>query len=332
MVTMEPMTLLLNRSDVQSLMPFDDLLAAMDRVFAAHARGETLGTGLIHGHGIDGEFHIKAGGLKGERPYYAVKANGGFFRNRERFGLPNIQGAIILFDAVKGYPVALMDSVEITGQRTAATTALAARYLAREGARVLTLIGTGRQGRLHLRALARVLTMERVFVAGRDTAKLEAFANEMSAELGIPVAVSEAEAAIRQSDVVVTCTPARAALFPADWVKGGAFVAAVGADSPAKQEMDPKLFASAKVVVDVLEQCAEVGDLHHAVAAGVVERADVFGTLGEVAAGLKPGRESEAEIIIFDSTGTALQDAGAAALVYENAMMKGLGTKFDLFS
>jgi alanine dehydrogenase len=326
------MTLLLNRSDVQSLMPFDDLLAAMDRVFAAHARGETLGTGLIHGHGVDGEFHIKAGGLKGEHPYYAVKANGGFFRNRERFGLPNIQGAIILFDALKGYPVALMDSVEITGQRTAATTALAARYLARKGAGVLTLIGTGRQGRLHLRALSRVLRLERVFVAGRDAGKLEAFAEEMSAELGIPVSASEAEAAIRQSNVVVTCTPSRAALFPAKWVQAGTFVAAVGADSPAKQEMDPALFATAKVVVDVMEQCAEVGDLHHAIAAGVIEREDILGTLGEVAAGLKPGRETDAEIILFDSTGTALQDTGAAALVYENALVKRVGVEFDLFS
>jgi ornithine cyclodeaminase/alanine dehydrogenase-like protein (mu-crystallin family) len=325
------MTLLLNRSDVQSLMPFDDLLVAMDRVFAAHARGETLGTGLIHGHGVDGEFHIKAGGLKGERPYYAVKANGGFFRNRERFGLPNIQGAIILFDAVKGYPVALMDSVEITGQRTAATTALAARYLARKGVRSLTLIGTGRQGRLHLRALSRVLQPERVFVAGRDAGKLEAFARGMSAELGIPVTASDVEAAIRQSDVVVTCTPARAALFPANWVKTGAFVAAVGADSPAKQEMDPALFSVAKVVVDVLEQCADVGDLHHAIAAGVIEREDVYGSLGEVAAGLKPGRESEQEIVLFDSTGTALQDTGAAAMVYENAVAKGVGIEFDLF-
>jgi alanine dehydrogenase len=326
------MTLLLNRSDVQSLMEFDDLLVAMDRVFAAHARGETLGTGLIHGHGVEGEFHIKAGGLKGERPYYAVKANGGFFRNRERFGLPNIQGAIILFDASNGYPVALMDSVEITGQRTAATTALAARYLARESARVLTLIGTGRQGRLHLRALARVLGLEQVLVAGRDAGKLEAFASEMTVELAIPVAARDTETAIRESDVVVTCTPARSALFPAEWVREGTFVAAVGADSPAKQEIDSRLFASAKVVVDVLEQCAEVGDLNHAIAAGVVERGDVYGTLGEVAAGLKVGRADDAEIILFDSTGTALQDAGAAAMVYENAVAKGVGTKFDLFN
>jgi alanine dehydrogenase len=330
------MTLLLNRSDVQSLMRFDDLLAVMEKVFAAHARGETLGTGLIHGHGVDGEFHIKAGGLRGEHPYYAVKANGGFFRNRERFGLPNIQGAIVLFDAANGYPVALMDSVEITGQRTAATTALAARYLARESSSGLTLIGAGRQGRLHLRALSRVLKIERVFVVGRDEAKLEQFVLEMSAELGISVQAARdgergVERAIRESDVVVTCTPSRGPLFPAEWVRAGTLVAAVGADSPAKQEMAPQLFGMAKVVVDILEQCAEVGDLHHAIETGVVGRNDVYATLGEVAAGLKPGRVNGEEIILFDSTGTALQDAGAAGMVYENALAGGVGTGFDLF-
>jgi alanine dehydrogenase len=326
------MTLLLNRSDVQELLSFEELLETMKSVFAAHARGETLGTGLIHGHGVGGEFHIKAGGLGGAKPYYAVKANGGFFKNQERLALPNIQGAIILFDASNGTPVALLDSVEITGQRTAATTALAAQYLARDSARLLTLIGAGRQGRLHLLALARVLRLERVFVVGRDAEKLDRFGSGMSRELGLPVVAANAEQAIGESDVVVTCTPAREPLFPAAWVKPGTFVAAVGADSPAKQEIDPKLFAMAKVVVDIPEQCAAVGDLHHAIDAGLVAAAGVHATLGEIAAGLKPGRENDEEIFLFDSTGTALQDTGAAALVYEKAVDSGAGKYFDLFA
>jgi ornithine cyclodeaminase/alanine dehydrogenase len=108
------------------------------------------------------------------------------------------------------------------------------------------------------------------------------------------------------------------------------FLAAVGADSPDKQELDPGILASAKVVVDVLEQCAEIGELYHAVARGLLQRSAVHAELGEIVAGTKPGREGEEEIIVFDSTGTALQDVAAAAAVYEKAARLGSARRIDL--
>jgi ornithine cyclodeaminase/alanine dehydrogenase-like protein (mu-crystallin family) len=113
-------------------------------------------------------------------------------------------------------------------------------------------------------------------------------------------------------------------------VRPGAFVAAVGADNPLKQELDPGLMASGKIVVDILEQCAAIGDLHHALEAGAVTEADVYAELGEIVAGRKPGRTSEEEIVIFDSTGTALQDVAAAAVVYERALRAGVGVRLTL--
>jgi ornithine cyclodeaminase/alanine dehydrogenase-like protein (mu-crystallin family) len=110
----------------------------------------------------------------------------------------------------------------------------------------------------------------------------------------------------------------------------GTFVAAVGADSPAKHEIDTGLLATSKVIVDSLEQCASIGDLHHALAAGVMSRDDVHAELGEIVAGLECGREREDEVIVFDSTGTALQDVAIAALVYERAVASGRGTQVDL--
>ncbi|HEY9284995.1 MAG TPA: hypothetical protein VIP46_16190, partial [Pyrinomonadaceae bacterium] len=113
-------------------------------------------------------------------------------------------------------------------------------------------------------------------------------------------------------------------------VRPGAFVAAVGADNPTKQEIDPSLMRSSKIVVDLLDQCALIGDLRHALAAGAVTRADVHAELGEIIAGRKTGRTSAEEIIVFDSTGTALQDAAAAALAYERALRSGTGLSLNL--
>ena len=153
----------------------------------------------------------------------------------------------------------------------------------------------------------------------------------MSRELGARVEpVADLSAAAGASDVVVTCTPSRRPVLMRDDVRPGAFVAAVGADNPTKQEIDPALMRSSKIVVDILEQCALIGDLRHALEAGAVTRADVHAELGEIVAGRKDGRTSAEEIIVFDSTGTALQDAAAAALVYERALRSGIGLRLNI--
>src|SRR5262249_40179245 len=134
--------------------------------------------------------------------------------------------------------------------------------------------------------------------------------------------------AVLQSDVCVTCTPSKKYFIDKDYVRPGTFIAAVGADNEDKQGLDPKLLASSKVVADILEQCVEIGDLHHAIKAGVIAASDVHGELGDVVAGRKDGRSSEQEVTIFDSTGTALQDVAAAAIVYERAAQQKCGNWF----
>ena len=187
------------------------------------------------------------------------------------------------------------------------------------------------QGRVQLKSLAQVLRLERVYAYDQDEALSGRFAAEMSEELGTEVIpVTDWPGAIRERDVCVTCTPSRRPFLMWEHVRAGAFVAAVGADNPLKQELDPGLIVSNKVVVDVLEQCAAIGDLHHAIEAGVMRKADVYAELGSVVAGRSPGRTSEEEIIIFDSTGTALQDVAAARVVYEKALAAGVGYRLDL--
>lgn len=313
-------TLLLKRGDVTALLGLDECIRAVEQAFKLYAEGHTAPPGALGVHARDGGFHIKAAGLKLARTYFAAKVNGNFFRNTERYGMPNIQGIIMLCDGENGYPLALMDSIEITILRTGAATAVAAKYLARDDAKVATICGCGNQGRIQLKALMKVRDIERVYAFDLDHARAERFAVELSDELSIEAqAVRDLAPAARESDVCITCTPSRQFFLMREDVAPGTFIAAVGADDERKQELDPRLFAGRKIVVDLLEQCAAIGDLHHALDQGLIAKADVHAELGEVVAGKKPGRTSRDEIIIFDSTGTGLQDVAAAALVYETA-------------
>ncbi len=323
-------TLLLARREVAALLGLDECIAAVENAFRLYGEGKTAPPGILGVHAADGGFHIKAGLLEVGRNYFVAKTNANFPQNPARFGLPTIQGVIIVCDAENGHPLAVMDSIEITILRTGAATAVAAKYLARPGSRVATICGCGNQGRIQLRALAKVLPIERVFAFDHDSNRARQFADEMSSALRLSAqAASDLQAAVRASDVCVTCTPAKEYFLKKEYVKDGTFVAAVGADNADKQELDPQLFATGKIVVDILDQCATIGDLHHALAAGLVKRENVHGELGEIVAGKKAGRASDDEITIFDSTGMALQDAAAAAVVYEKAVKIGEGKMMD---
>ena len=321
-------TLLLSRADVAELLTLDDCIGAVENAFRQHGEGNIAPPKVLGMPATDGGFHIKAA-LLGPASYFAAKLNGNFFYNQRRFAMPNIQGVIILCDASNGFPLAVMDSIEVTILRTGAATAVAARHLARPDSKVVTICGCGNQGRVQLRALQRVLPVEQVYAFDRDEERARAFAAELSRELKIAVEPAhDLPGAVRRSDVCVTCTPAKKYFLRQEHVEPGTFVAAVGADNEDKQELEPRLLASSKVVTDVLEQCLEIGDLHHAIVAGLMQRDDVHAELGEVVASRKPGRTSQEEITIFDSTGTALQDVAAAAVVYERARQGGRGSEF----
>src|SRR5215831_3469836 len=166
-----PGTLLLKRGDVTTLLGLGECITAVEQAFKLYAEGQTLPTGVLGVTARDGGFHIKAAGLKLARTYFAAKVNGNFFRNTERYGMPNIQGIIMLCDGDNGYPLAIMDSIEITILRTGAATAVAAKYLARPESSVATICGCGNQGRVQLRALSRVLPIEYVYAFDIQDAK-----------------------------------------------------------------------------------------------------------------------------------------------------------------
>jgi alanine dehydrogenase len=278
-----------------------------------------------------GGFHVKAAGLIGQRSYFAAKTNANFPDNPHRFGLPTIRGTVVLADADTGEPLAMMDSASVTTLRTGAATAVAAKFLARGDSRFASVVGCGAQGEIQLAAIAAVLALQHAWVFDTERSRAESLAARARTDLGIQVeAGTDLHAALRASDVCVTCTPSRRAFVPRDAVAPGTFIAAVGADNHGKQELEPALLASSTVVVDVLEQCAEIGELQHVLAGGLMTRDQVHAELGDVVTGRRPGRTAAAEITIFDSSGTALQDVAAAIVVFEKAIALGRGTEVKL--
>jgi alanine dehydrogenase len=316
--------LFLDAAAVREHLSIEECITAVERAFRLHGEGKAAQPGVLAVHAEHGTFHIKAGVLDLGRSYFAAKTNANYPGNVERYGLPTIQGVIALFDAERGTPLAILDSREITSLRTGAATAVAAEYLARADASIATICGCGVQGRTQLMAIAAVRPLTRVYAVDRNRESATRFAREMTNELGIEVVVADdLAAAARASQICVTCTSSRSVLLRAGDVSPGTFVAGVGADNPDKQELDPALLARSVVVVDILDQAATSGDLHHAIAAGVMTREQVRAELGAVVAGRVRGRIHDDEIVVFDSTGTALQDVAAAAAVYEKAVKEG---------
>ncbi|HEU5452671.1 MAG TPA: ornithine cyclodeaminase family protein [Terriglobales bacterium] len=313
----------LSRGDVRRLLSMEECIAAVEHAFRLYGQGTVPKPGVLATHVDGGGFHVKAGVLPFDgRWYYAAKANANFPQNRPKHGLPTIQGAILLFDAECGVPLAIMDSVEITGLRTGAATAVAAKYLARPDSRTLAIVGCGVQARHQIAAIRAVLPIEHILAYDTDGAQMRSLVAETQTGAAIEAAGSLQDATT-PADVIVTCTTAGSAFLTPEHVRPGTFIAAVGADNEDKQELSASLLQSSRVIADVLQQAAQIGDLHHALEQHVLDLASVPGDLGDVLAGRIQGRTSAAEITIFDSTGMSLQDVAAACAVYRRALAEG---------
>jgi alanine dehydrogenase len=323
-------TLLLNRSDIQELLGLTECIDAVEKAFRWQGEGKISTPGILGIRTQGGGLHVKTACLSGAKTYIAAKLNTNFPQNPARFGLPTIQGVIVLYDAENGRALAVLDSIEVTIKRTAAATAVAAKYLARTNSSVATICGCGEQGHAQLRALSLTFPLRKVFAFDVDPNASLRLAAQLSREFQIDTEpVRSLSGAIQSSDVVVTCTPATEFFVQKENIAAGTFIAAVGADDSHKQEIDPALMSSAKVVGDSLEQVCAIGDTHHAIAAGLMRKEDIYAELSEIVAGRKPGRTSDDEITIFDSTGVAIEDAAAATLVYEKACSAKIMNSFE---
>jgi len=305
----------------------EETVAIVEKAFAALAGGGVvmppiLSMAIAEQHG---EVDVKTAyvpGLDG----FAIKVSPGFFDNPKR-GLPSLNGLMVLFDAETGIVKAvLLDNGFLTDVRTAAAGAVAAKYLAPANVTTAGVIGAGLQADLQMRALKLVRDVDEVVVWARDAAKAAAYAKRMTDELGCPVRVAEsAEACVRDAQVVVTTTPARAPLIEAGWLHPGLHITAMGSDASEKNEIAPAALAAAdRFVCDRRAQSEALGELRSAIAAGTVPAK--FDELGEICAGTKPGRTSDDAVTICDLTGTGVQDTAIATHAHARAVAMGMGS------
>jgi ectoine utilization protein EutC len=279
----------------------------------------------------NGEVDVKSAYTQGAERF-AIKIAGGFWDNPRRYGIPSSSGQMVVMSARTGRCEALLlDNGYLTDVRTALAGALAARHLAREQLDTVGQIGAGAQGRFQMRALQLVRRYRRVMAFDRDAERLAAYVAEMPAVLGVEViAARSAEELVRSCDLVTTSTPSKEPYLRAEWLHPGQHITAMGADAEHKQELFPEVLGRAdRIVCDRRAQCFRLGELHHAKDAGILAEDGPVDELGELIAGLRPGRHSDEEITVCDLTGVGVQDTAISLLALDRALARGVGVRIE---
>jgi len=231
-----------------------------------------------------------------------------------------LQATYVLLDPVTGKLRALMAANYLTDVRTASTSAVATRHMARRDAKVLGVFGTGRQARSHIEVITAVRRFERVLVCGSSAERSREFATAIASELGLTVEPADGRTCASQADVICTCTTSSTPVIEGKWLRPGTHLNLVGAFQPEKREADSETMHRARVVVETYESAlAEAGDLLIPMSEGVISREHVVADLHEITSGKKAGRTSEDEITVFKNLGCALEDLVTATLAYQKA-------------
>ncbi len=307
------------------LVTLRDAISLMESAFAALDRGDSKLFPFVAGHGSDPKTRFGAKlGYDGPRRLPGLKV-GSYWPGNVARGLGNHGSTTLLLDDETGLPVALVAATHLTALRTAAADAVAVKHLSRPDASVLAMVGAGHQAYWDARAIAEVRRLDRILVCGRNPATAEALAVRLR-QVELPALVCPLDDALAQADIVSTVTASRAPLFRAEQIRPGTHVSAMGADGPGKQELDPKLAVMASLWADLPSQSVIMGEFQHF---GVGVGAHVR-PIGGLLSGRLPGRRSEDEITIYDSSGVALQDLAICAFALERAQAEGLVLSLDL--
>ncbi|QQS46652.1 MAG: ornithine cyclodeaminase [Acidobacteriota bacterium] len=246
-------------------------------------------------------------------------------------GKPLIYGIVLLIDAATGEPLAAIEGASLTALRTGAASGLATDLLAREDARTLALFGAGAQAETQLEAVCAVRPIEKAFIRARTSGSVVSFIDRMRGRCNAELIAAGPEA-VREADIVCAATTSATPVFDGDDLRPGTHVNGVGSYTPGMQEVDfATLRRTGKIVVDSIPAAlAEAGDLIRAIENGIISRQSIHAEIGEIAAGMKPGRTDDREITFFKSVGNAAQDVAVAALIYRNSIERGLGVEAEL--
>lgn len=320
----------LSEEDVIHLLTIDDTIAAVEDAFKDHGLAKTQmpPKSYLYFQKYGGDLRSMPAYLEGLDLAGVKIVN--VHPGNHSFGLPTVMALLVLNSPKTGAPQAVMGATHITNMRTGAAGAIAARALARPNSKVVGMVGAGAQARTQLLVLSRVFKIERVIVSNRSLESSTAFVKNARSflECDYHPTIDRQEAC--NCDILITTTPVRSPVVKEAWIRPGTHINAIGADAKGKQELESSLTKKAKVVVDDLAQAAHSGEVNVPISEGVLRPEEIYAELGEILVGKKPGRTSDGEITIFDSTGLAIQDVATGAVVYRRALDAGRGLKLKL--
>jgi alanine dehydrogenase len=328
-------TLILSRTDMMGLLTPAEYNQCVEQAYRMHGEGRYY---------MEPKGHIVLDKYPGEweaMPSYIEEPEAAACKwvsirekNRERFELPTVFSILIYTHPETGFPLAICDGSYHTVMRTGAAAAVSAKWLAREESGRLAIVGAGHMAEGALATLNEVFPWQEVRVWSRTRATLDHFvaAQQPKYDRFEIKASTRLEDVVPGADVVVTLTPARGPIVRDEWIAPGTHIAAVGADKSGDQELDPAILKRARIFVDDIRQCRTDGEINVPLSQGLLTEDDIAGEIGEVIAGKKPGRTSDDEITVFDSTGIALQDSATVPLEYERAVAAGVGIEKKMIS
>ncbi len=328
-------TLILSRSEMIGLLTPGEYNDCVEQAYRMHGEGRFY---------MDPKGHIVLPQFPGEweaMPSYIEEPHAAACKwvsireqNRERFNLPTVFSILIYTHPETGFPLAIVDGSYHTVMRTGAAAAVSAKWMARKNSRKLAIVGAGHMAEGALATCNEVFPWEEVKVWSRSQATLDQFVREQQpkyADFEIQTS-TRLEDVVPGADVLVTVTPARAPIIRNEWVTPGMHIAAVGADKKGDQELEGIILTRARIFVDDIRQCRTDGEINVPLSEGLIKESDIAGEIGEVITGKKPGRTSDEDITLFDSTGIALQDSATVPLEYERALAAGVGIEKKMIS
>jgi len=315
-------TLMLNKKEIRKLINIGDVISVVEAAFKDYTEGKGEMPSKVYLTVKDGDFRAMPASLPGAAGMKWVSVH----TNNPVKGLPTVMAVLIFSDTDTGYPLAIMDASETTALRTAATSTIASKYLARKDLKTLGIVGAGYQAYHHIKAHCEFFKFEEIMVSDISP---KATGRLMDSFPSLPLRACSIEETVK-ADIVCTLTPAHQPVVQNIWLKPGTHINAVGADAEGKEELEPSILNDAIVVVDDLRQAIHAGEINVPISRGIYRKEQIFATLGEIIAGHKQGRTNNEMITVFDSTGLAIEDIAVAGLVYKKALQKGVGVSLNL--
>lgn len=315
-------TLMLNKREVRNFINIGEVIDVVETAFKEYTVGNSEMPSKVYLTVKDGDFRAMPASLPGAVGMKWVNVH----PENPAKGLPTVMAILIYNDPDTGYPLAIMDASEITAFRTAATSTIASKYLARKDSRTLGIVGAGYQAYHHIKAHEELIKFKEILVSDITPRAVGRLIDSLP---NLPLRACSIEETVK-ADIICTLTPSHQPVVQKKWLIPGTHINAVGADAEVKEELEPSILEEATVVVDDLRQAINCGEINVPVAKGLFKKEQIYATLGEIITGTKSGRTNDEMITVFDSTGLAIEDIAVARLLYEKARQKGTGLLINL--